>query len=545
MIAHQEQSETLPSTPARIIPEGTPANSQIRVIHHLESQIKILDDEQKKAASEYPDGPQRLRGLAGTGKTVLFSKRAAKIHYEHPDWKLAFVFFTRSLYHQIIQERISLYYRELSNGTDPNWENLKVLHAWGAVEQPGFYRTLAQTCNINPKTVNYVESKIGKVSPGKAFKYICDELEEQRNNNIPILYDAILIDEGQDLPDSFYRLARHTLSDPKRLYWAYDEAQGIGTLTVPQPITIFGRHPDGTPVVDLGGNKLPDGKKTPPNYEGSNIPKARNINQCYRTPRLLLMTAHAVNMGLLRSGGALQGVTDQVEWKKLGYQVLEGDFTQASVKAGKTVKITRSPETSPHPIDQDNFEVREAIGDPLIIKTFSNESQEQEWIAQQVAYDIKQGFNPLDIMIAALCGDYEKKYFYAIQTALDHYGVKSIIAGVDTNPSNFIQDGYVTISNIYRAKGNESWKVYACRLHYATQPLSWKQENELHKRNEAFVALTRARVWCVATGLEAPIFDELRQAKEQYPNLIFPSFNKASLKRINDEEPGEADANIS
>lgn len=94
----------------------------------------------------------------------------------------------------------------------------------------------------------------------------------------------------------------------------------------------------------------------------------------------------------------------------------------------------------------------------------------------------------------------------------------------------------MTISNIYRAKGNEAWKVYACRFHYAIQPLGWKQEDELHKRNEAFVALTRARVWCVATGINSPIFDEVQQAVEQYPNFTFPAFNKISLRRLTKDE---------
>ena len=77
--------------------------------------------------------------------------------------------------------------------------------------------------------------------------------------------------------------------------------------------------------------------------------------------------------------------------------------------------------------------------------------------------------------------------------------------------------------------------MYACRFHYATQPISWKQETEVHKRNEAFVALTRPRVWGVVTGINSPIFDELQQAIHQYPNFTFPAFNKNSLQRLTEE----------
>ncbi|MBF2019831.1 MAG: AAA family ATPase [Hydrococcus sp. C42_A2020_068] len=525
-------AETLPSGSSRQIPEGMPADSPLRVICYLESSLKILDEQQQEIASKYPDGPQRIRGLAGTGKTILLVKRAAKIHYEHPDWKLAFVFFTRSLYNQI-KERISTYYGELSEGREPNWDNLKVLHAWGGKERDGFYRRLAIECGMQPKTVKDVENEIGKVSPGGAFKYVCNILEIEITN-FPILYDVILIDEAQDLPASFYRLARNTLSEPKRLYWAYDEAQGIDSLIVPDATKIFGRNPDGTPVVDLG--LASNGSFF---YEGTNIRKSENLNRCYRTPKSLLMAAHAVNMGLLRQGGVLQGVSNQQEWKKLGYNVLEGDFSDASVKARKQVKIERQVEKSPHPIDRENFEVRKGVKDLLALQTFHDESEEQEWIAQQVAKDLQAGLAPSDLMITAIAAEKEQDYFCRLQEALKYYGVKSCIVGTDSDPSEFGKPDCVTIANIYRAKGNEAWKVYACRFHCATQPSAWKKENELQKRNEAFVAMTRARVWCVVTGLENPIFDELRTAKEQFPFLIFPAFNKNSLKRVIDEQKSE------
>ena len=96
--------------------------------------------------------------------------------------------------------------------------------------------------------------------------------------------------------------------------------------------------------------------------------------------------------------------------------------------------------------------------------------------------------------------------------------------------------GYVTIAPIFRAKGNEAWKVYVCRFHCAVEPLAWRNEEEIHKRNEAFVALTRARVWSVVTGLESPVFAELQQAIEQSPYLIFPAFNQTTIKRDNNED---------
>ncbi|MGA1283777.1 MAG: DNA/RNA helicase, partial [Prochlorothrix sp.] len=108
-----------------------------------------------------------------------------------------------------------------------------------------------------------------------------------------------------------------------------------------------------------------------------------------------------------------------------------------------------------------------------------------------------------------------------------------------SSPNIFRMDGKITISNIFRAKGNEAWKVYVCRFQYVNSPLAWKNETEVEKRNEAFVGLTRARVWCVVTGLEDNIFDELDQAIKTPPNLSFPAFNKRSLRRVTDEADAE------
>ncbi|MCS6782751.1 MAG: hypothetical protein RMI89_05890 [Gloeomargarita sp. SKYBB_i_bin120] len=511
----------LPQQEPRPIPTGTPANNPVRVIHAIEAWLRVLDSEQQKVAFEVPDGPQRIRGLAGTGKTVLLAKRAARIHAAHPDWEIGFVFFTRSLYEQI-EGMIRTYYRDMvRENQDPNWERLQILHAWGGHERRGFYSNLALKLGVKPLTVEDVHHRLRRsCSPAEAFAYVCEDLEKQATD-FPVLFDALLIDEGQDLPPAFYRLAYQTLAEPRRLYWAYDEAQGIGSLTIPRAEDIFGRHPDGRLVVDLRGN-----------YPGG-ILKSHNLNRCYRTPRLLLMAAHAVNMGLLRPEGPLQGVTTKADWEALGYQILEGDFSEASVKAGHTVTITRDADHSPHPIDADDFPHQDALGPLLRIQTFPNEGAEQEWLAAQIAQDLQQGFQPWDLLVTCPRGSDETAYFRQLQARLQKLGIRSIIAGCDTDPDTFRVPEHVTLAGIHRAKGNEAWKVYACRFHWATQPF-WRDESELHKRNEAFVALTRARVWCVVTGLQgkSTIFDELEAVVQQHPQLTFRAFNQASLQRV-------------
>src|SRR5690606_20029220 len=74
-----EISDELPRSP---IP-GSPPTNYSRIIHAVESRLKVLDEKQDRIAQEVPEGPQRLRGLAGTGKTVLFARRIAQMHASH------------------------------------------------------------------------------------------------------------------------------------------------------------------------------------------------------------------------------------------------------------------------------------------------------------------------------------------------------------------------------------------------------------------------------------------------------------------------------
>jgi len=563
----------LPRQEPRSIPTGTPSNSPLRAILEMESHLKALDLEQQKVAFQVPDGPQRLRGLAGTGKTVLLAKRAAKIHIKHPDWTIGFVFFTRSLYDQI-RNLITQYCRDLGD-RDPDWQRLKVRHSWGGRGRSGFYFDLARSVGVNPLAVRDVINQIGQVGPGKGFEYIClslvrslfqrrlPELRQQANYSpdqlapiefvtnlsdceilnasgwiqeifvaaeenglgiIPQLYDVLIVDEGQDLPAIFYKLLLACLKEPKRLYWAYDEAQGIGSSIIPDAATVFGRRANGQPRVDVSGS-----------YVGS-MSKSYRMYRCYRTPRLLVMVAHALNMGLLRQDGALQGPTDQENWRNLGYTIREGNFRAE----GRPVTVTREAEASPHPVDQNDFQHRDSLGDILKYKFFNSQEEEQSWIADQVKRDLETGFRPEDILIAALCGDHEKDYHRDLKSFLERVGVPACIAGIDCGRDTFRLPDMVTIADIFRAKGNEALRVYACRFHCATQPLEWKQETEIQKRNEAFVALTRARVWCIVTGLRGEIFEELKQVRAQSPNLSFPAFNRNSLRRVLDDVDIEA-----
>lgn len=58
------------------------------LLEKLEIEIAIFDKKQKFAAITQIDGPQRIRGLAGSGKTVVLAMKAAMIHLRNPEAKI-------------------------------------------------------------------------------------------------------------------------------------------------------------------------------------------------------------------------------------------------------------------------------------------------------------------------------------------------------------------------------------------------------------------------------------------------------------------------
>lgn len=56
---------------------GVQAGSRGAILKDIERNIANLDQWQKAAAIESPEGPQRIRGLAGSGKTIVLALKAA------------------------------------------------------------------------------------------------------------------------------------------------------------------------------------------------------------------------------------------------------------------------------------------------------------------------------------------------------------------------------------------------------------------------------------------------------------------------------------
>lgn len=475
-----------------------------------------LDETQERVAHEIPEGPQRIRGVAGSGKTTLLAQRAALIHAAHPDWDIAFLVHTRHRRARI-EALIAAYFQDFT-GLAPDFGRLRVWNAWGDGDSAGFLRTVSQAWEQRLRGPSDAQFRLGWREAGAhGLAWACEELErELLDQEVAPLLDVILIDEGQDMPAALYRLALRALRPPSRLYWAYDESQGLKHLLVPRAANLFGLDATGRPHVDLSGS-YPSG-----------IPKSRLLSRSYRTPAVVLGLAQALGMGLLRRGGPLQSVSHRDEWSHLGFEV-EGDLSAAGIRAGRGLVIERAAEANAHPMD--HLEVDEGELPPGLLEVIEVEEEQVAVAAvvDGVRRDLDEGFAAADLLVIVLPQS---------QPSPEKLGVALRHAGI---PAHVVVDGgedveirgpeCVTVSGVEVAAGCEAWKVYVTGLHRVTAESVTTADDETLRRNQALVALTRARMWCVAVGERGPFMAEVMALHRARGRFRFRAFAPSALHR--------------
>ena len=198
----------------------------------LEDSIANLDNRQSKAVIETVEGVQRIRGLAGSGKTIVLALKAAYLHAQHPEWNIAITFNTRSLKGQF-KSLINTFYIEQTN-EEPDWDKLQIIHAWGApggLTQNGLYFNYCVTHQVDYLDYNTARFRFGKYD---TFGNVCEKAITDTKIFNP-LFDVILVDEAQDFSPSFLRMCYEFLKEPKRLVYAYDELQNLGDTVSAHP----------------------------------------------------------------------------------------------------------------------------------------------------------------------------------------------------------------------------------------------------------------------------------------------------------------------
>lgn len=458
------------------------------VANKIESEINSFDQQQKHGAISVLDGMQRIRGLAGSGKTVVLAMKAAQMHLREPEARILYTFYTRGLY-QHIQRLITRFYRQFDDN-DPDWTKVNILHAWGGRSIKGVY---SQACFANG--VSPISLSEARHLPGKdEFDSVCSDLLEKAT--ISPMYDYTFVDEGQDFPASFISLCLK-LSEKQRVVYAYDDLQSIWQTSAPTPGDIGGIDKEGKPIIELTSDTV--------------------LYKCYRNPRELLVCAHALGFGIY-GDKIVQMLQNKEHWEDIGYVIREGIF-----KTGEPIVIERPPENSLRTIS-DEYTPNEIVN----VQVYDEFVDEVEGVAKQINDDIKDGLRPDDILVEVVDDRAAKAYLSALSTELALYKIKTNNMHSDVyGLKDFYKEDHVTLSTVHKAKGNEAFAVYVLGVDALFTSAGPRERNML------FTAMTRAKGWVSISGMgeNAQICsDELQQALENFPYLKFEYPSEEDLR---------------
>ena len=485
------------------------ADSHGAKLKKLEDSIANLDNIQGAAVIETVDGVQRIRGLAGSGKTIVLALKVAYLHAKNPDWNIAVTFHTRSLKGQF-ERLINTFVIE--QGKDPDWDKLQILHAWGAPgykSKEGIYYNFCKSHGVPYHDFGATKS----LWPGREFDGACEQaLLEASKIGYKQSYDVIVVDEAQDLSANFLKLCYELLKDPKRLVYAYDELQNLNGKSLPSPEEIFGNNADGTAKV-----------KFLTHVPGK--PKQDIIlDTCYRNSRPVLATAHALGFGIYREpDGLIQMFENKELWTDIGYTIVDG-----RLEGGEVVTLARTPDTSP-----EFLENHSPLDDLIQFKHLNSYSEQDEWLANAIANEIKnEELHPEDIIVINPDPIKTRDAVAGVRSKLLAMGINSNIAGVSTSPDVFFENDVVTFTGIFRAKGNEAAMVFVMNAQDCY--FGWGSLSSV-VRNRLFTAITRSKGWIRVSGVGenmSKLVCEFERVKQLDFQLKFKYPSDAELAKL-------------
>ena len=460
------------------------------VIKERNNKVNVLDEEQFETIYKSQIGHARIRGLAGSGKTILLVKKMAYLHYRNPDLNIAYVFYTVSL-KQFIEKLFRLYYKEFDAYKELDMSKVSILHSWGSRNTDGFYSTICKNFNIERKTFRDVYGEADKLGA------VCNNLLEQLNNQDVGLYDYVFIDEAQDFTLPFYKLALKSLKPTGKLVYAYDELQSLNTDNkMPSKYSIFGRK------------KCED----------------INLSVCYRTPKEILVTAHALGLGVYKKNddgtpNIVNMIQDLDTWAAIGYEVEDGKLA-----LGQDVVLSRKDVIS------------DKCQDSVVILDSNSVEEQYTYVSNEILNLIQnEDVSPDDIMIIDLDSINLNDNFTLFKKVLmskawDESNSKWICSVNLVNKDNAIKfriKDSIPYTTIFRAKGNEANIVFVINAHKL-------QSISSYSRNRIFTAMTRARfkVYLLGVGNMQSFVQEAQTVKENDYKLKFKYPTKNELQKM-------------
>lgn len=171
--------------------------------------IKTMDLHQENLAKQLGDKNRLIRGVAGSGKTLILVSRAKLLAKEHPDWKVLILCYNISLA-QSIRQMLTFMFEEQMDIFDLEEDGEEQPNQRHNIEVYNFHAWLTHELKLKESIVPAINQKV------KEKEVILPQ------------YDAILIDEGQDFEPEWLQLVSNLLNpETKSLLLVEDRAQDI------------------------------------------------------------------------------------------------------------------------------------------------------------------------------------------------------------------------------------------------------------------------------------------------------------------------------
>ena len=479
------------------------------IFDEIDGNATCLDENQVQAALSCPQGPQRIRGLAGSGKTTVLALKAAHLHVANPDWNIAITYRNAAL-GPYIKSLIQRFMRGMKQG-EPEWSKLHIFESFGRDED--FYENVIRHHGISIKEAR---SRSGDDPFDKIFRRGIKQLEKIHSRKK--FYDAILIDDAQELPASFFRFAYEATRIPKRIVWASDELQSlIGYSSIP-PENLFGSDRDGNPRVILK------------NREDQPVQDIV-LGTCYRSTPQALTVAHALACGIHHKPKdksdqpILQMYDDPKFWEDTGYWKVGGDL-----KYGKSVSLRRDPNRNVIRMIRSSTKKAQP-NNTIYFKHFDSSIVQWNWITDRIFNDItNRQLLPNDILIIfpGLSAAYKERHY--ISERLEKKGILFDIIRPPMNRNQIFIRNSVKISNIFGAKEVEFPMVY-----FANVQECYDGPRPFKMRNQLYTGITRSSAWIRLCGVGKKgklLEDEFRSVVKDKFNLIFDYPTQMKLENI-------------
>lgn len=408
----------------------------------LAERRALTELQQRLTSSVWDDGPRLLRGVAGSGKTVVLATQAARmierLHKRGVDLfgansqplPVLAVCFNRTLV-PFIRQRVEMAYRQRTDEDLPE-KSLLVTH----------FNTLMYYLNRRGLCGYYRIQDVPDQGE-RALRYLSDLRSlagERRDRLSEGLFHGVYVDEGQDFHEHDYRvlleLCARTEARQPRMFVFYDDAQNLYGLKRPT-WSDLGLELRGRSVV---------------------------MDECFRNTQQIVEPAFNVLLGIHADDPQsvrTRSFADVQTLKEKGLIKFEN----------RHLKVC--------------FSSRE--GDPPSLRLFDNEPQEVQHIAEKCEQLIlKESLLPQDILVLTF------KRNRASQLAAE---ISKLIGGdrvrcpfEETEKDDLaIQPDKITVSTVASAKGYDA--PYVILASVQDFPA------DVEGRVSFYVACTRAREW--------------------------------------------------